>query len=142
MDYLKLLLNYLISFSVGLFLITYVLRAPYVITGKNKIVDEYYLKNFKTNVPLDAFFIICYFLVSEFVSYQLKIKKSFNKLIVVGIVTALITGGFCYYFLNNPQKNNFFSRWFNTVGYRSVIYDVVLLMFIYYIMIYLDKMIE
>ena len=36
MDYLKLLLNYLISFK-GLFLITYVLRAPYVITGKNKI---------------------------------------------------------------------------------------------------------
>ena len=59
---------------------------------------------------------------------------------MVVLVTAALTGGFCYYFTTIPLNNDvFFSRWFNTVGYSSVVYDVILLGFIYVIYLYMEN---
>lgn len=139
MDIVKELLLLIIAFCVGLFLLTYVINLPGIITGKQKIVDEYYRKNFITNVPLDLFFILCYFLVAYLVMLLLKVKKNWVKLAIVAIVTAVLTIFFCYYFTSKPLTESFFSRWFNTVGYSSAIYDVILLVFIYGIYLYLNK---
>ena len=139
MNILKELLLLVISFCVGIFLLTYVINLPGIVTGKQEIVNEYYRKNFITNVPMDLFFILCYFLVAYLVMLFFKIKKNWAKLITVGIVTAFLTSIFCYYFINKPQTTSFFSRWFNTVGYSSVVYDVILLVFIYGIYLYLKK---
>ena len=139
MNIVKELFLLIISFCVGIFLLTYLINLPGIVTGKQEIVDEYYKKNFITNVPMDLFFILCYFLVAYLVMLFFKIKKDWAKLITVGIVTAFLTFIFCYYFINKPKTSSFFSRWFNTVGYSSVIYDVILLVFIYGIYLYLKK---
>ena len=141
-DILKELLLLIIAFCVGVFLLTYVINLPGLVTGKQKIVDEYYRKNFITNVPLDLFFILCYFLVAYLVMLLLKVKKNWAKLLTVAIVTALLTFFFCYHFTSKPVTKSFFSRWFNTVGYSSVIYDVILLVFIYGVYLYLKKYIS
>ena len=47
------LVVFIISFSFGIILITYCLQIPHLITGKPSIVNQYYRKNFTTNVPLD-----------------------------------------------------------------------------------------
>lgn len=137
-NYKENILSYLLSFSFSLVLITYILRLPHSITGNEKLVDEYYSKNYLKNVPMDFIFVLIYLLLAFIVMYLLNIKEYIHKVIVVGIVTAILTGLFCYYFQANPIKNNFFSKWFNTVGYSSVIYDVILLVFIFIVYDYLQ----
>ena len=50
-ELLKDCLLYTISFSVGIFIITYLLNIPTVVSGEKNIIDEYYIKNFVTNIP-------------------------------------------------------------------------------------------
>ena len=42
---------------------------------------------------------------------------------------------------SRKQTTNFFSKWFHTVGYSSILYDVILLVAIYIIYLYLNKLI-
>ena len=70
---------------------------------------------------------------------KFNIKKFSEKLLTVAITTAVLTGGFCYYFINKPKTNLFFSRWFHSVKYSSVVYDVLLLGFNYYLFEFLLK---
>mgnify|MGYP001404588712 CR=1 FL=1 len=137
MNIIKELLFLIIAFCVGIFFLTYLLNLPGLVTGKQKIVDEYYKTNFITNVPLDLFFILLYFLVAYCVMILLKVKNDGGKLLTVAVVTALLTGFFCYYFTSKKMTTSFFSRWFNTVGYSSIIYDVILLVFIYAIYLFM-----
>ena len=130
-------LKIIISFCVGIFIITYLLRIPFMMTD-NRIVNEYYIDNFTKNIPLDFIFVICYFIVAKLIITLLNINEFSIKLLIIALTTAIITGGFCYYFINRKASSNFFSRWFHIVGYKSVIYDVILLSFIYCIYVYLD----
>ena len=109
-NYSKKILSFILSFCFSLVLITYVLRLPHSITGNEKLVDEYYLTNYLKNVPMDFIFVLLYLLVSLVVMYLLNIKEYVNKIVTVGVVTAILTGLFCYYFQLNPIKNNFFSK--------------------------------
>ena len=139
-DVLKKMLSYTISFCVGIFFITYILNLPEHITGADDIVTEYYKEKYLTNVPLDCFFVLCYFIVAELFNYIFGLKSEYMKVLMVVLVTAVLTGGFCYYFTTIPLNNDvFFSRWFNTVGYSSVVYDVILLGFIYVIYLYMES---
>ena len=63
--------------------------------------------------------------------------EDLQKLIIVAITTAVLTGIACFYFTNKKLTGSFFSRWFNSVGYLSVIYDVILLVFIYAIFLFI-----
>tara|TARA_B100001057_G_C22199027_1_gene700061 strand:+ start:8 stop:487 length:480 start_codon:yes stop_codon:yes gene_type:complete len=136
---LKELLSFIIAFCVGIFLITYLLNLPTHITKSPKIVNEYYSKNFLKNVPLDLFFIFVYFLVVGIIIKLLNIKCYMTKLLIVAIVTALITGYFFVYFTSRSVTSNFFSKWFHTVGYTSIIYDVILLVFIYAVFLFIKS---
>ena len=136
-DLIKELLFLIIAFCVGIFFLTYLLNLPGLVTGKQKIVNEYYKNNFITNVPLDLFFILLYFLVAYLVMILLKVKSDGGKLLTVAVVTSLLTGFFCYYFTSRAMTKSFFSRWFNTVGYSSIVYDVILLVFIYAVYLFM-----
>ena len=138
-DFPKIILSYTLSFAVSIFLLTYLLNLPILITQKKDIVNEYYIKNYLTNIPLDYFFIYIYLVISYLVMYILKLKDNSSKILIVALVTALITGGFCFYFRSYPMNSNFFSKWFHTVGYSSVLYDVILLVFVYIIFLYLQE---
>ena len=60
----KELLSLIIAFCVGIFIITYLLNLPGLITGNYNIVNEYYIKNFITSIPADFFFVFIYFLTA------------------------------------------------------------------------------
>ena len=137
----KNLLIYIISFCSGIFIITYLLKVPHLITGNNEIVNQYYLSNFMKNLPLDFLFVLLYFLFAHIFIRLNNIKKNSTKILIIVICTVILTGGFCYYFTTRKQTTNFFSKWFHTVGYSSILYDVILLVAIYIIYLYLDKLI-
>ena len=142
MNIVKELLLLIIAFCVGIFFLTYLLNLPGVITGKQEIVDKYYKTNFALNVPLDLFFILMYFLVAYGFMKLFKIKNDVGKLATVAIVTTLLTGFFCYYFTSRKMTTSFFSKWFHTVGYSSIIYDVILLVFIYQIYLFMKQYVQ
>ncbi len=127
------LVSFTLSFGFSTVLMVYLLKLPYIITGSKNIVNEYYGENFSSFVPLDMFFIALYFIGALVIIHLLKVKSFNSKLLVVTLTTAITTGLFCYYFNSIPQSEAFFSRWFNTVKYKSVLYDVLLLGFNFYI---------
>lgn len=117
------MISYTISFCVGLFLITYVLKLPHIITGKPNIVIIYYIKNYVKNVPLYYLFVLCYLLVSYLFIKLSNTNNNYIKTLIVALTTLILTSLFCYYFVSKKVTKNFFSQWFHTVGYSSVIYD-------------------
>ena len=136
-DLLKDCLLYTISFSVGIFIITYLLDIPTVVSGQKTIINEYYVKNFVTNIPMDYIFVLLYFLIAYLIIYLLNIENIYIKTLIVGLTTALLTFGFTYYFINKPKTNDIYSRWFHSVGYNSITYDTILITFIYLVYSYL-----
>ena len=133
------LISYTIAFCAGLFLITYVLKLPHIITGKPNIVNIYYIKNYVKNVPLDYLFVLCYLLVSYLFIKLCNTNNNYIKTIIVAVTTLILTSLFCYYFVSKKVTKNFFSQWFHTVGYSSVIYDIILLVTIYIIYLFLEQ---
>ena len=83
----------------GNIFLTYILNLPGILSGKQKSVDEYYRKNFLTNVPLDLFFILMYFLVSK-VMRLLNIKKHNGQLFTAG--NSITHGFFATILHQNP----------------------------------------
>ena len=134
---LKDYLLYTISFSVGIFIITYVLNIPTIVSGKKNIINEYYLQNFVTNIPMDYIFVLVYFIIAYLIIYLFKIDNIYFKTLIVALTTAVLTCGFTYYFINKPLTNNIYSRWFHAVGYNSITYDSILITFIYLIYHYM-----
>ena len=137
--YLTKLLSFTISFCTGLVLVTYLLGVPQIVTGNEKIVEEYYEKNYLSNVPLDYLFVSAYLLVSYLFIYLLKLEGKSEQIVTVGITTAFLTSFFCLYFKSKSRTSSFFAKWFNTVGYTSVLYDVILLIVIFIIYLMLEK---
>ena len=54
-DLLKIdnILKYRISFSVGIFIIVYLLKIPNLLTGADNLIKEYYYNNFINSLLLD-----------------------------------------------------------------------------------------
>ncbi len=129
-------LSFLFASFVSLFSVTYSLRLPYRLTNST-LVKEYYETNYVTNVPFDIFFIACYLIVAFQVASKLKMKTYLQRILIVGLTTAILTATFCYFFKSRPVTSSFFSRWFHTVGYTSVVYDVILLMTVFVVYSYM-----
>ena len=132
-DYLKILLSYIISFTLGIGLITYIFNFPGWITGNQAMVDEYYKINWKKNIPIDFLLVSIYIVIGLIFIKLLKVESNCYKLFIIYTITYVISGSFYLYFKNNPISDNFFSKWFNSVGWSGVFYDVILILFIYII---------
>ena len=109
-----------------LFLITYLLRIPFVLFGSD-IVNEYYQKHAFPNVWFDIIFVGIYLIVPLICRMHFKFSCVYGVL-VAAITTVVLTGTICAIFRAIPHdSNNFFSRWFNKVGYGAVVYDTILI---------------
>ena len=131
-------ISYLMACFVSLFFIVFLFRIPQLLTNNSKLVHEYYFKNFSINIPIEVILVFIYLQISLSLIDFFKIKTEIYKIIIVSIVTIIITGGFCTYFISYKKTDSFFSRWFHTVGYISIIYDIILLLFTYFIFRYLQ----
>ena len=123
------LLSYIISFNFSIFTIIYLLKIPNYITKNNNLVKEYYFKNFIKNIPLDFILILIYLLISKLIIKIFNIKK--YKLLTIVITTIILSYLAYIYYTKQPKNNNFFSRWFHTVGKRGIIYDIIIVSFVY-----------
>lgn len=133
--------NYFILFTfvyiISILLIVYILRLPLLITNQQKLINEYYYKNWLSSLHLDYFFIIIYLLIAYYFINLFEITNIWKQLIIVIITTIILTGLSAFYFISKPLTTSFFSRWFHSVKYTSIIYDSILIGFIFLIYRYL-----
>jgi len=116
------------AYVLIMLIFVYALRLPRWITGNEALVQEYYFQRWTTSFVMDFVFIALYVAFAYVVWNVLGIRTPTGQGIVLLVVTALLTTGFCAYFLKTPlDSGKFFSRWFHGVRYRSVAYDVILL---------------
>lgn len=135
------LIQFLLSFSVVLFFVTFVMKIPHQITNQPSLVNDYYIKHFKTSVPLDFLLVFLYLQAADYIIHVTNAKTIAKQSFIVAGVTALLTTGFCYYFRAMPLSSTFFSKWFHSAGYLSVLYDIILLVTTYIVMKYLQNIV-
>jgi len=132
------LVSYIFSFTFVTVTIVYILKIPYLLTNNKQLVNEYYGKNFSKSALLDILLFAIYMGISQLSINYFNINTTLYKLIAVAITTIIISGTFAIYFLSKPVDNSFFSRWFHGVGYKAVVYDIILLTFSYFMYDYLQ----
>lgn len=125
--------SFLIAPIVGLFVVVYMFKIPHLITQKPRIVDEYYLHNFRWAVPVDIVFIQCYLALSLWIAKHVFAGPSrAETIVVISLTTALLTGLFAAFLRSRPRDpSNIYSKWFHDVGYASALYDVILVVSVY-----------
>jgi len=142
MNYPKLFISYVFSFCLCSLLLIYALRLPCYISQNKELVEEYYYKNAFTFLSLDFVLIAIYFLIAAFFIWICHVESNALQLIIVALVTLIISGSFCLYFVYTPQSRNFFSRWFHTVSWKAVLYDIFFLMIVFTVMMQFYQSLE
>jgi len=127
------ILKFILSFVISYFIVVYTIQIPSLLTDNHPIIKEiYYTKAYKM-LPLDFLFIIIYIWFAKYLLSHIKNKTTINEdILFIAITTAVLTTIFCFYFRYIPVNySNIFSRWFHYVGYRSVIYDIIIVCSVY-----------
>lgn len=137
----KSLLSFIMACFVSLFVIVYLLRIPQWFSNNSPLVHEYYYKNFHIHIPLDIFLIFVYLCFAQGLVMIFHINQEILKIAMVIFGTIIISGGFCLYFLSQAPSKSFFSKWFHSVRYKAVIYDVLLLFTVYVLYRFIENMV-
>ena len=132
-DLFKNLLILVLSYGLAMYMVVYLLDFPSWILSSPKIIKNYYYNNFTKNVILDYIYILGYLGIAFFIMDQFNITSNASKFLTVIAVTGTLTATFAYLFRNVFTNVKVFSKFFQTVGYKSCIYDIVYVVFIYYL---------
>lgn len=132
---------YITSLAIITIIYVYILNLPGFITQSNGLVKEYYYDNAVSSFVLDIFLIAAYISLAMYISRALKIKGNDNtgQLIVLFLTTIMVSGSFMLYFNMGNSLGTFFSRWFKSVGYKAIVYDVFLICSVYMLMMIVYK---
>ncbi len=128
---------YILSLSFITVVYVYVLNIPAYISQAPDLVNNYYYKNAISSFILDIFLIAFYMSVSMYAAKFLNLNQKDNsqQLLAVILSTTIVSSLFMVYFLYFGDKNSFFTKWFSHVGYKAVLYDVILVSSVYVMMI-------
>ena len=108
-------------------LIVFLIRLPNILTNDN-IINFYYKTNFNKNIVHDYFFIGVYLLIGLYIIKKYDVKNKIRQILIIILVTIILTGEFMLYYQSRPKSyDSFISVWFHTASYKSIIYDVILL---------------
>ena len=135
-ELLKRFFAYILSISIVTIIIVYILNLPEFITGETMLVKEYYYDNALYSFILDIFLVAFYISIAMFVGrlFHINQKDNSQQLLILALTTLIISGVFMIYFINGGSPETFFYRWFKKVGYKALIYDVILVCSIYIVM--------
>ena len=90
---------------------------------------------------MDFIYIAVYIAIAFFVIDYFTIKSNVYKFLTVVATTGILTAVLVYLFRNVFTNITFFSKFYKQVGYSACVYDIVLIIFIYYLYVFLqDKL--
>ena len=132
---------YFLSLCIITIVHVYILNIPEFISQAPALVSEYYYDRALESFVLDIFLVAAYISVSMYAGKLLKINQKDNvqQLIVLCLTTIAISGSFMMYFNSGGSPGTFFSRWFKQVGYKAIVYDMVLICSVYMLMVVIYK---
>lgn len=131
LKYIKYFIVFTLAFNFCILLFVYILNLPVLITGNKKLVNEYYVKNIHQSILFDTIIVAIYLIIANFIINLLNIKNILYKSLVVFITTLVISGIAYLYFIFRPMTNNFYSRWFHSVGVKGILYNIIIILLIY-----------
>jgi len=142
-EIIEMILQYCLSYYTVIMIFVYILNLPQLVTNDKKgLIKEYYYDNFTKTIIFDFFLIILYLALSLFFIKLLGSDTLINNTIIVILTTILISGLFALYFLNTPENETFFSRWFHSVNYLAIVYDVILVTCVYLLLYFIKNKIH
>ena len=141
-DFQTCAFSYLLALATVTSVLIYGLNLPTLVTGNVGLVKEYYYNHYMSSFLLDVVLIAVYLGIAYMVSDFLKISSFVGEWMMVLLGTFFISGGFYLYFLSRPQTNMFFSRWFHSVKFMAVIYDMILVSSVFVVKKVLDQKLE
>lgn len=133
-EYVKRGISYFLSLIIVSIVMIYILDIPGYLTGAHDLVDEYYYKHMVGSFILDIFVLAFYISIAMIATRFLDVKDNTYELLVVMASCIVISSLFMLLFNSGWKKGSFFSRWFNRVGFKAVIYDMFLVSTIFVIM--------
>lgn len=133
-EYVKRSISYFLSLTIVTLVMIYLLDFPGYLTGANDLVREYYYKNMLGSFILDIFLVAFYISMAMIATGYFKIRDNTYELLAVMATCVVISTLFMILFQSGYKKGSFFSRWFNRVGFKAVIYDMFLVSTIFVIM--------
>lgn len=128
--------SYIIALSFVTLVGVYLLDIPTVISGEPLLVKEYYYDNGISSFILDVFLVAIYISIAMHLASN---SDHVQQVATVAISSAMISTIFMLLFNNGFAQGSFFSRWFNKVGMKAVIYDVGLVSSVYITMVAVHK---
>lgn len=137
MDNLKGLAGaYVLSFAISFVVLVYIGRLPQHVTGNpDQIVDEYYLTSAPKALLSDLVFVAIYLAIGMFIAHVFKVNQLATQTLVIAATTCALTAFFCILFRSRPlDTSSFFSRWFHSVGFKSVVYDAIIVCAIFVVL--------
>ena len=133
------ILIYTIVYGFVMISIVFLGRIPNILTNDN-IINFYYKTNFNKNIINDYFLIGVYLFIGLYIINKFNIKDNIHQVLIITLVTIVLTGGFMLYFQSKPKTyDQFFSVWFHTASYKSIIYDIILLVLTYLLYKFVKK---
>ena len=79
MDIQREISAYFISYCIVTLIIVYIFKIPQIITGENKLVNEYYYTNSISSFFLDLVLIYLYIKMASYIAKVFKIKTTYKK---------------------------------------------------------------
>ena len=130
-DTVEFLKEYTFGFIFVSLIHVYLLNTPQILLGKsnaiNDLITKYYYTDGIFNVLSEYILIYpLYILISLYLIKKMKITDNILKFLLCILVTCLISGLFYLLFISRPMTKSFFSKWFHTVGWKAIVYDVLM----------------
>ena len=131
--------SYILSMTVVTVGLIYVIDLPGYLTGAHDLINEYYYDNAIKSFILDIFLFSLYISISMWATQIIKPSNNTSELLTVVATTAAVSSLFLMLFKTRAFKGTFFDRWFKRVGYKAVIYDLILVSSVFIVMKVIHK---
>ena len=128
------------AFFVTTFVLVYILNLPHSLGESRALAREYYHgKHTFFYVHLDLVLVALYLFIGRYIIKKYDVQDTIKKTLIIGGVSFLITTLFMFYFRNYGNPTSFFTRWFNTIGWKACLYDVLLVCSVFLIEEYIKR---
>ena len=136
---LKNLLIYVFSYSFITIYYIYIWQLPYWIGTNKQYIYTYYFTEFTKHIGLDFIVILIYIVIGEILIQLFKYDCLYYKVLIQMCVIIIITGLLFTLYKFNLLKNTIFSNWFQYIGVFKIVYDLFIILSIYFTMDFLNS---
>ena len=136
---LKNLYIYIFSYSFITIYYIYIWQLPYWIGTTHSYIYTYYFTEFTKHIGFDFIMIFIYILIGEVFIQLFDYDCIYYKVLIQTCVIIIISGLLLSLHKFNLLENNILSNWFQYIGIFKILYDLFIILSIYFTMDFLNS---